>query len=133
MDYPQFNQLMALAIAVANGVGFSLGFLLSKLRLPRWLVGAAWAGQGLSLLLAVGMGLMLVRLMPSASAWQLAAGVALIGGVAAYATAFLNKVSVPDRVVPILVTLQLLASAAGIFLALALFRTITPLPAPPLP
>jgi hypothetical protein len=133
VDYPQFNLLFGLALALTNTVGVVLLILHTRLRLSGPLPRIAQLAQALSLLLALAVGVLFVRTMIPALSRQIAFGTAAIAGLGALVTAAFYRVALPSRAANLLIGLQLLATVAGLVVALALLRTLTPLPPPPLP
>jgi hypothetical protein len=132
MDYPLLNLLSGLALVLTNTVSLGLAILLSKAHPRQWLTRACWLAEAISLCAAALVGYLFLRLMLPAISRQLAFGLVCIGGLGALATVGLYRLAIPPRLAPVMAGLQLLASLAGVVIALALYRSLVPLP-PPFP
>ena len=126
MDYPLLNLLAGLALVLANTVSLSLVGLLATLRRRGWPLRAAWAAAAVSLLAAAVVVFAFGQRMPPALTGQLLAGLVLMASLGVLVTAGLARLGLPVRAAAVLLGLQLLASLAGVALALGLWRSLVP-------
>lgn len=89
MDYRTLNLIFGLVLIFALVVDIGSRILLSKVHLPVWLSLLSWVALTISLLSALYIESLFLRLMTPAFNWQIGLGLLLIGGLGALLTGIL--------------------------------------------
>lgn len=127
MDYPTLNLIFGLALIVTVVVNIGLCILLSKVHMPIWMSRLSWIALIMSVLAALYIESLFLRLMTPAFNRQIGLGLLLIGGLGALVTAALYPRVISSRLASILFGAQMLASLASVILAFGLYRSLVPI------
>jgi len=130
LDYPQLNLLFGFALILAIVVNSGLHSLLLKAGLSIWLSRLSWIALVVSLLSALFIEMLFLRLMTPAFNLQIGLGLLIIGGIAAFIFANLYRCVSTARFTRLLFAAQMLVSLVSLNLAFGLFRNLMPVPTP---
>lgn len=127
MDYPQLNLLFGLGLILSVVVNVSLRVLLSRIGLPIWMSFLSWLALMVSILPALYIEYLFLRLMTHAFNLQILIGWLGIGGIGALITASLYRRGMSARLAGILFVVQILVSVVSVVLAFGLYRSLVPI------
>jgi hypothetical protein len=127
MDYPLLNLLFGLGLIFTLVVNIGLRVLLSKARLPVWPSILSWVALILSVLCAVYIEILFLRLMLPIFNLKIGLGLLVIGAVGALITASLYRRALSPRIAAVLFGAQILVSLASIVFAFILYRSMVPM------
>lgn len=128
MDYPQLNLLLGLGLILAVLIDISLRVLLSKMDLSFWYSAWSWAALAVSLLAAVYIESLFLRYISPVFNRQIGLAMLLIGSIASLVTAALYRRVTSSGLSGVLLGAQTLTSLASLVLAVALYRSLVPIP-----
>jgi hypothetical protein len=127
MDYPQLNLLFGLALLFTVVINIGLRVLLSKVGLSGWMSSLSWIALTLSILAALYIEILFLRLMTPAFNLQLGLGLLIIGGIGDIVFASLYRKVSSARLAGILFTAQMLVSLVSLIVAFGLYRSLVPI------
>lgn len=128
MDYPLLNLVFGLGLILTLVVSVGLRILLSKVRLPFWLSLLSWLALIVSVLAALYIEVLFLRLMTRTFNLQIGLGLLIIAGIGALLTASLYRSVLSQRLASILFSLQILASLVSLVITFILYRSLVPIP-----
>jgi hypothetical protein len=126
MDYPQLNLIFGLALLLTMVINIGLRVLLSKVPLPGWRWGLSWVALALSLLAALYIEVLFLRLMTPAFNRQIGIGLLVIAAIGALVTGIFYRRQISLRAAGFLLGAQVLDSLASLVLAFGLYRSLVP-------
>ena len=130
MDYPQLNLIFGLILALTVVAGVALRVLLSKARLPVWMSILSWLTIITSIVFALYIETLFLRLMIPGFNRQIILGFLLMAAIGALITAILYKRRTIASIPSALAIAQILVSLIGIAVALGLYRSLVPISPP---
>jgi hypothetical protein len=130
MDYPQLNLIFGLGLVIVEMVNIGLRVLLSKVRLAGWMNTLSWLVLIISILSALYIEYLFLRLMTPAFNWQLIVGALLIGAIGALVTARLYQKATLLHIQWVMFAAQIIVSLVSMALAFGLYRSLVPIGSP---
>jgi hypothetical protein len=130
MDYPQLNLIFGLILFTTVIVNIGLRVLLSNMNLPIWMSLSSWLALLISILCALYIETLFLRLMTPAFNRQIVIGILAIGGIGALVVASLYVRVRKSGLAGTMFAAQILVSLLSIAMAFGLYRSLVAIPSP---